>query len=119
MLKRKKKQIKMAELVRRMKKLEQQVARCSRCGICQSVCPLYNVTQNESDVARGKLMLIDGLMRSFFDDPEGVWQRLDRCLLCGSCVANCPRGVNGVEIFLNARMVIAGYRGMSLVKKII
>ena len=119
MLKRKKKQIKMAELVRRMKKLEQQVARCSRCGICQSVCPLYNVTQNESDVARGKLMLIDGLMRSFFDDPEGVWQRLDRCLLCGSCAANCPRHVNGVEIFLNARVVIAGYRRMPLVKKII
>lgn len=109
----------MAELVRRMKKLEHQVARCSRCGICQSVCPLYNVTQNESDVARGKLMLLGGLMRSFFDDPEGVRQRLDRCLLCGSCAANCPRGVNGVEIFLNARVVIAGYRGMSLVKKIV
>jgi len=64
-------------------------------------------------------MLIDGLMRSFFDDPEGVRQRLDRCLLCGSCAANCPRGVNVVEIFLDARVIMSGYRGMSLIKKII
>lgn len=102
-----------------MRTLDQQVARCSRCGMCQSVCPLYNITKNESDVARGKLMLLDGLMRAFFEDPKGVWQRLDQCLLCGSCAANCPRGVNVVEIFLNARVIISGYRRMPLLKKII
>ncbi len=119
MLDLKRKRLKMIELIRLMKTLDQQVAQCSRCGICQSVCPLYDITKNESDVARGKLMLLDGLMRSFFDDPAGVRQRLDRCLLCGSCAANCPRGVNTVEIFLNARMIINGYSGLSLVKKII
>jgi glycolate oxidase iron-sulfur subunit len=119
MLKLKRKQLKMVELIRLMKTLDQQVARCSRCGICQSVCPLYNVTKNESDVARGKLMLLDGLMQSFFSDPKGVAKRLDRCLLCGSCEANCPRGVRVVEIFLNARMIISDYRGMPLFKKII
>ena len=66
-----KKKMKMASLIQSMKRLDQQVARCSRCGICQSVCPLYEITRNESDVARGKLMLLDGLMRSFFEDPEG------------------------------------------------
>jgi glycolate dehydrogenase iron-sulfur subunit len=119
MLNVKRKKLKMVELVRLMKTLDQQVARCSRCGICQSVCPLYNVTKNESDVARGKLMLLDGLMRAFFNDPKGVSKRLDMCLLCGSCAANCPRGVNAVEIFLNARKIISDYRGMPLFKKII
>ena len=119
MLNRKKKQIKMDEMIRLIKQLDHQVARCSRCGICQSVCPLYKVTRNESDVARGKLMLIDGLMRSFFEDPEGVWQRLDRCLLCGACAESCPRGVNLIEIFLNVRVAISGYRGMSFVKRIV
>jgi len=109
----------MAELIRIMKTLDQAVARCSRCGICQSVCPLYNVTKNESDVARGKLMLLDGLMRSVFEDPKGVLQRLDRCLLCGSCAASCPRGVNTLEIFLNARIIISECRRMPLIKKII
>ncbi|MCD6584915.1 MAG: (Fe-S)-binding protein [Desulfobacteraceae bacterium] len=109
----------MIELIQMMKTLDQAVARCSRCGMCQAVCPLYIVTKNESDVARGKLMLLDGLMRSFFEDPKGVLQRLDRCLLCGSCAANCPRGVNTLEIFLNARIIISGYSRMPLVKKII
>ncbi len=119
MLNLKRKRLKMLELIRLMKTLDQQVARCSRCGICQSVCPLYNVTKNESDVARGKLMLLDGLMRAFFNDPEGVAKRLDLCLLCGSCAENCPRGVNAVEIFLNARKIISDYRGMPLFKKMI
>jgi len=119
MLNLKRKRLKMIELIRMMKTLDQQVAQCSRCGICQSVCPLYNITKNESDVARGKLMLLDGLMRAFFKDPKGVAKRLDQCLLCGSCAANCPRGVNVMEIFLNARVIISGYKGMSLIKKII
>ncbi len=119
MLKLRKKKLKMAELIRLMKNLDQEVTKCSRCGICQSVCPLYDVTKQESDVARGKLMLLKGLMRAFFEDPDGVWQRLDRCLLCGACAQNCPRGVNSVEIFLTARMIISGYKRMPLIKKII
>ncbi len=119
MLNLKRKRLKMVELIRLMKTLDQQVARCSRCGICQSVCPLYIITKNESDVARGKLMLLDGLMRSFFNDPGGVAERLDLCLLCGSCAENCPRGVNSVEIFLSARKIISDYRGMPLLKKLI
>ncbi|RJP86754.1 MAG: (Fe-S)-binding protein [Desulfobacteraceae bacterium] len=107
----------MAALIRLMKTLDQQVAQCSRCGTCQSVCPLYDVTRSESDVARGKLMLLDGLMRAFFGRPKGVSERLDRCLLCGSCAKACPRGVNTVEIFLTARTVMAGYKRLSPVKR--
>jgi glycolate oxidase iron-sulfur subunit len=64
-------------------------------------------------------MLLSGLMGSFFKDSHGVRVRLDRCLLCGSCAANCPRGVNALELFLTARGIIAGYEGMGLIKKII
>ncbi len=109
---------KMATLIRLMKALDHQVARCSRCGTCHSVCPLYGVTRNESDVARGKLMLLDGLMRAFFGHPKGVSERLNRCLLCGSCAVACPRGVNSIEIFLTARAIISGYQGLSPVKKV-
>ncbi|MDA8403642.1 MAG: (Fe-S)-binding protein [Desulfobacteraceae bacterium] len=108
---------KMAALIRMMKILDYQVARCSRCGACQSVCPLYDVTRNESDVARGKLMLLDGLTRTFFNHPEGVSERLNRCLLCGSCAIACPRGVNTIEIFMTARWIMSGYRRLSPVRK--
>lgn len=107
----------MAALIRLMKTLDDQVARCSRCGACQSVCPVYGITRNESDVARGKLMLLDGLMRAFFHRPKGVSERLNRCLLCGACAKSCPRGVNIIEIFLTARAVMAGYKQLSPLKR--
>jgi len=113
------KKLKVDELIRLMKTLDKEVSRCSRCGICQAVCPLYAVTKNESDVARGKLTLLDGLMMEMFKNPDGVSERLNRCLLCGSCAAVCPRGVNVLEIFLKARMIITSYQGMSTLKKII
>jgi glycolate oxidase iron-sulfur subunit len=109
----------MEELVRLMKELEEQLVVCMRCGMCQAVCPLYAETGKEADVARGKLALLDGLMKSMFDDPEGVGLRLNKCLLCGSCAANCPSGVKVLDIFMKARVVITGYVGLPPAKRLV
>ncbi len=109
----------MRALTRLMKELEEQLVLCISCGLCQAVCPLYAVTGREADVARGKLALLDGLMREMFDNPQGVWERLNRCLLCGSCAAGCPSGVSALEIFLKARAILAGYMGMSPGKRLL
>ena len=109
----------MNELVRMMKALEEQLVVCMRCGMCQAVCPLYAETGREADVARGKLALLDGLMKSMFDDPQGVGMRLNKCLLCGSCSANCPSGVKVLDIFMKARAIISGYMGLSPAKRLV
>lgn len=109
----------MKELANRVKELEEQLVVCIRCGMCQSVCPLFDRTHKEADVARGKLALLDGLGKSLFNNPDGVSERLDRCLLCGSCAANCPSGVNVVEIFIKARAIISEFKGLSPTKKLI
>jgi glycolate oxidase iron-sulfur subunit len=85
--------------------------------MCQAVCPVFAQTGREADVARGKLVLLDGLMQAMLDDPEAVRERLQRCLLCGSCAANCPSGVNVLDIFLKARAILAGYLGLPPLKK--
>jgi glycolate oxidase iron-sulfur subunit len=107
------------ELRRLMRQLEDQLVVCMRCGMCQAVCPVFAQTGREADVARGKLVLLDGLMQAMLDDPEAVRERLQRCLLCGSCAANCPSGVNVLDIFLKARAILAGYLGLPPVKKAI
>jgi glycolate oxidase iron-sulfur subunit len=107
----------MQELVRGLKELEKDLDACARCGMCQAVCPLYRETRHENDVARGKLALLDGLLEHHFSSAQGVSERLDRCLLCGSCGANCPNGVNVVEIFLKARMVLSSVKRLSPFKK--
>ncbi|THB78697.1 MAG: (Fe-S)-binding protein [Desulfobacteraceae bacterium] len=109
----------MQDLSRAVRELENLLAKCTRCGMCQSVCPVYKTTRSESDVSRGKLILLEGLIDGLFEDPEGVNERLNRCLLCGSCESNCPSGVSAVTIFLKARGILTRYMGLSITRKII
>ncbi|MCB2192281.1 MAG: (Fe-S)-binding protein [Deltaproteobacteria bacterium] len=107
------------QLARLLAELDEQLITCMRCGFCQSVCPLYGETGREADVARGKLALLDGLAHEMLSDPHGVRERLERCLLCGSCAANCPSGVKVLDIFLKARAILSGYLGLPPAKKLI
>lgn len=109
----------MKMLTELMRELEQKLGLCMRCGMCQAVCPLFSETGLEPDVARGKLALLDGLLQEMFNDPKGVYERLSRCLLCGSCAANCPSGVSVLEIFIKARAILTGFMGLSPAKKLI
>jgi glycolate oxidase iron-sulfur subunit len=112
----------MAELQRLLtllKELDDQLAGCMKCGMCQAVCPLYAETGREMDVARGKLVLVEHLSSQLLNDPQGVQKRLERCLLCGSCAKACPSGVPVVDIFIKARAIIGEYLGLPPVKKLI
>lgn len=110
---------KMQQLARDVRKLEDQLSVCTRCGMCQANCPLFAQTRKEADVSRGKIVLINGLIDQMFEDAKGVNERLQRCLLCGSCAHGCPSNVNTVEIFLKARVIIAQYLGLPFSKKIL
>ncbi len=107
------------ELARLMKELDDQLVTCMRCGLCQAVCPLFAETGREADVARGKLALLSGLAQEILKNPKGVQDHLNRCLLCGSCAANCPSGVKVLDIFIKARAILAGYMGLPPLKKAI
>ena len=100
-----------------LREVEKQLKVCIRCGMCQAVCPVFLETGNEADVARGKLALIEGMACRMFKDPKGVAERLDRCLLCGSCAYNCPRGVDIFKIFIKARFVLSSFAKLSFIKK--
>lgn len=99
--------------------LDDLLTRCMRCGLCQAQCPVFARTGLETDVTRGKLALISGLSREMLKDPEQVKKKLHRCLLCGTCEANCPSGVRVTDIFLRARAIINGYLGLSRSERIV
>ncbi|MFP4658128.1 MAG: (Fe-S)-binding protein, partial [Desulfonatronovibrionaceae bacterium] len=105
------------QLAELLETLEEQMAACMQCGMCQAVCPLYRESGLEMDVARGKIALIRNLALDILDDPRAVKTRLERCLLCGSCAAGCPSGVDIMDIFVRSRMIITGYLGLSAFKK--
>ena len=99
--------------------LDDRIIACMKCGLCQAVCPTFGSTMMEADVARGKLALVDNLSHRLIEDPEAVADKLGRCLLCGSCQANCPSGVSIIDIFLEAREIVYAYIGLHPLKKII
>ena len=107
------------KLAEMLKKLDDKLVSCMRCGMCQAVCPLFKETGRETDVTRGKLALLNGLAEQMLKDAKGVNEIVNRCLLCGTCQVNCPSGVQIVDIFLEARAILTGYFGLSPVKKAI
>ncbi|MCK5097174.1 MAG: (Fe-S)-binding protein, partial [Desulfobacteraceae bacterium] len=46
-------------------------------------------------------------------------QKINKCLICGSCASSCPSNVNIVAIFIKARIILTEYSNLSLLKKII
>lgn len=107
------------QLAKMLHELDDQMVACMKCGMCQAVCPVFAETMSEGDVARGKIALLENLSHEMIKDAEGVQNKLNMCLLCGSCAANCPSGVKVLDIFLKARVIVNTYMGLPAAKKAI
>ena len=107
------------KLAAMLQELDDMMVTCMKCGMCQAVCPVFGATLNESDVTRGKIALLENLAHEMVSDVDGVKEKLNKCLLCGSCAANCPSGVKIMDIFLQGRVIVNTYMGLPAAKKII
>lgn len=108
-----------SRLAAELMELDDLLVSCMKCGFCMSVCPVYGSTMREADVTRGKIALLETLAHEMTKDVDAVNEKLNRCVLCGSCQANCPSGVKIMDIFLRARTIVTTYKGLSPVKKLI
>ena len=73
--------------------METDLNRCKRCGQCMSVCPVYQATFREDDVARGKLALLESVETGTMRWSDRLGKILSRCLLCGACAQVCASRV--------------------------
>lgn len=78
---------------------KQNILRCSRCGLCQGICPIYDEIKNENVTARGKLMQILGLKKGDLKLNRKILNSLDLCLNCEKCKINCPSGIETTDVF--------------------
>lgn len=89
-----------------MKKLEDfadDINKCSKCGLCQSVCPVYKITGNDCAVSRGKFVMLEGVLKGDLKLNKNIEKYLDMCLKCGKCKTFCPSGIDVCEIFNAAK----------------
>lgn len=83
--------------------LEEEIYKCSRCGLCQSVCPVYKATLNECAVSRGKFNLLNGIVKEELQLTPKIKKYLDLCTSCNACRDFCPSQIDAKEIFLAAK----------------
>jgi glycolate oxidase iron-sulfur subunit len=68
-----------------------------------SVCPVYLTTYRETDVARGKLALLESIEAGTVDWSGRLEAILSRCLLCGACAEVCANRVETTGIIQRYR----------------
>lgn len=89
-----------------MKKItdyKEEIHKCSKCGLCQSVCPVYQVTGNDCAVSRGKFIMLNGIIKGDLELNANINKYLDMCLKCNACKDFCPSGIDARTIFLAAK----------------
>lgn len=73
--------------------------KCSLCGKCKAVCPIFNVTLKEIVGPRAKRLL----------KQKGIFDKIFYiCTLCGACKQQCPLGVDIDFIKIREEMVKKG-----------
>ena len=96
------------DLQTRSSLLDEMLYQCGKCGLCQAACALYQWTGEERSTARGRLRLIKALTEGDIGPSPAYADRVYRCLMCGACSATCPSGIEVEELFLDARIDLAG-----------
>jgi glycolate oxidase iron-sulfur subunit len=103
----------------RIDHLKEMAEKCVRCGICQSVCPVFAEVQKEGAVARGKVTLVKKLLERGIQYSPKLSTYVLQCLGCGACSENCPNGVKAEELILAVRALMVQKNGLSLPKWLI
>jgi len=102
-----------------IRRFEDDLGQCMKCGFCTFWCPVYQEERVESGVARGKNMMIRGLLAGDLDYTKEYAARLNKCTLCMTCTENCPARANIPNVIVAARADTVKARGLKFPYNII
>jgi len=93
----------MAKAFERIKKWENELNICIRCGYCYENCHLVKLNNWESNSPRGKISLLYGLLSGRLKPSQQIAEKLFECFYCKNCSKNCSAKVSVTDIFTAAR----------------
>ena len=86
-----------------LKDCKEEIHSCSKCGLCQAVCPVYKITGNDCTVSRGQFIMLKGFINGDLKMSKTINRYLNLCLKCGACSEFCPSGIDVVDIIALAK----------------
>ena len=86
-----------------LKDFEKEINKCSKCGLCQAVCPVFKETKNDCAVSKGKFIMLKGVLNNDLKLNKNINKYLDMCLKCGKCKDFCPSDIDVCKIFETAK----------------
>ena len=92
--------------------------KCTRCGQCLTICPVYGKTGEESNSSRGKLFLLRSLADGTVAATPELMELAARCTLCMRCKTICPSGVDTTELILALRRYLQEQGKLSAAKQL-
>ena len=109
----------MAAKLENIRKFQDDVEQCMKCGFCSYFCPVYREEKEEKGVARGKNQLIRFALAGEQELTKGFYEALDNCLLCKTCVQHCPSKTRIDHSVTAARGDYAAEKGLPLSKQFV
>lgn len=86
-----------------LKDFEEDIYKCSRCGLCQFVCPVYKACLNECAVSKGKFNMLNGIIKGDLILNRQIKKYMDLCTGCNACKDFCPSGIDARKIFITVK----------------
>lgn len=85
------------------KPIQDELAKCNRCGFCLVACPVYQATGIEAKAPRGRNFLARAIVDQGFPWSNDVKQSIFQCLGCRACVDHCFPAVETNELMVSMR----------------
>lgn len=105
--------------MKNLKEYEEEIYKCSRCALCQSVCPVYKASLNECAVSKGKFNMLNGVIKGDLSFSKQLKKYLDLCTGCNACKEFCPSGIDARKIFISAKAAYYKQHKQTFFEKVI
>lgn len=99
------------------KDIEEEIVKCSRCGNCRTICPVFLAENNENTTPRSKARMMEAVLEGELELTPGIQARFEKCLMCMACKTNCSSHVKTNDLFLQARSKLVKKNGLNIIKK--
>lgn len=84
----------------------QETDRCVLCGMCAPHCPTYQLSLDENESPRGRIVSLQAYASGKISDASRLLQHLQNCVACRACEAICPSEVSYQKILVNGMALL-------------